>query len=219
MNIVSVNVGLPREVEWKGRIVSTGIFKQPVAGRVAVRPHNLDGDRQADLAVHGGPDKAVYAYAAEHYEFWRQELADPELGWAAFGENLTTHGLLEDTVNVGDEFRVGTAVLRAVQPRLPCYKLGIRFGSEQVIKRFLQAGRYGVYFAVVQPGEIGANDSIERIFRDPHDFLVTDIARLFLHDKHNTALMRRAVEHKALPDGWREYFGDQLAKTDKGAHA
>lgn len=212
MELISVNVGLPRDVEWKGRIVSTGIFKAPVTGRVAVRRHNLDGDRQADLEVHGGPDKAVYAYGVEHYGWWQQELGDPALGWAAFGENLTTRGLLEDAVNVGDEFRVGTAVLRAVQPRLPCFKLGLRFGDDQMVKRFLRAGRYGIYFAVVQEGEIGAGDAIARTHRDPHDLTVADVARLYVSEKRNATLLRRAVAHAALPAGWRDYFREQLAK-------
>lgn len=215
MEIVSVNVGLPREVTWKGRIVSTGIWKAPVEGRVAVHTLNLDGDRQADLTVHGGADKAVYAYAAEHYDWWRQELGDPMLGWAAFGENLTTRGLPEESINVGDEFRIGSTVLRAVQPRLPCYKLGIRFGDDQMVKRFLRAGRFGVYFAVIEEGTIGVGDPIEQIHHDPHDLAVRDIARLFVDDKRNTTLMRRAVDHPVVPRGWREYFREQLAKTGR----
>jgi MOSC domain-containing protein YiiM len=213
MKIISVNVGLPREVEWKGRIVTTGIWKAPVAGSVAVRTLNLDGDRQADLQVHGGSNKAVYAYAAEHYNWWRQELGDPALGWGAFGENLTTRGLIEDEINVGDEFRVGSALLRAVQPRLPCYKLGIRFGDEGMVKRFLRAGRYGIYFAVVEEGDVAASDPIECVFRDPRDLRVVDIARLYVSDKRNVALMQRAVDHPALPLDWREYFRERLSKS------
>jgi MOSC domain-containing protein YiiM len=212
IEIVSVNVGLPREVEWKGRIVTTGIFKAPVADRVLVRTLNLDGDRQADLQVHGGPNKAVYAYAAEHYDWWRQEVGDPALGWGAFGENLTTRGLIEADVNVGDEFRAGSALLRAVQPRLPCFKLGLRFGDEGMVKRFLRAGRYGIYFAVVEEGTVAAGDPIERVFRDPRDLKVVDIARLYVSDKRNTALMQRAVDHPALPLDWRDYFRERIGK-------
>jgi MOSC domain-containing protein YiiM len=159
MHIISVNVGLPREVDWKGKRVSTGIFKEPVAGRVVARRLNLDGDRQADLTVHGGEEKAVYVYPAEHYDYWRQELPTTALPWGVFGENLTTSGLLEEAVNVGDQFRVGAALLQATQPRLPCYKLGIKFGREDMVRRFLTGGRYGWYVAVIEEGEIGAGDT------------------------------------------------------------
>src|SRR5690349_3355803 len=128
MRILSVNVGMPREVEVDGQTVTTGIFKEPVAGRVAVRRHNLDGDRQADLTVHGGKDKAVYAYPSEHYDFWKQELPEMNLPFGMFGENLTTTGLFEKEVHIGDTFKVGTAILQVTQPRLPCYKLAIKFG-------------------------------------------------------------------------------------------
>lgn len=212
MQIISVNVGLPRAVHWKGQIVSTGIFKQPVTGRVAVRALNLDGDAQADLSVHGGPDKAVYAYPAEHYAFWRAELPGTALEWGAFGENLTISGLHEGAVNLGDLFRVGTALLRATQPRLPCYKLGVKFGRDDIVKRFLHAGRYGVYFAVVEEGEAGAGDLVEQVYRDPSGIRVTDIARLYVSDKHNTSLMQRALEHQWLPAVWRDYFRKRIER-------
>ena len=210
MQIISVNVGLPREVYWKGKRVSTGIFKEPVAGRVVARRLNLDGDRQADLIVHGGAEKAIYAYPAEHYDYWRQELPGMALPWGMFGENLTTWGLLEDAVNVGDRFRVGAALLQATQPRLPCYKLGLKFGREDMVRRFLNGERYGWYFAVVEEGEVGASDTIERIHRNPHDITVADVARLYLHERHNIALMQRAIEHEGLPVGWRAHFHERL---------
>ena len=210
MHIISVNVGLPRKVDWKGKRVSTGIFKEPVAGRIVARRLNLDGDRQADLTVHGGEEKAVYVYPAEHYDYWRQELPTTALPWGVFGENLTTSGLLEDAVNVGDQFRVGAALLQATQPRLPCYKLGLKFGREDMVRRFLTGGRYGWYLAVVEEGEIGAGDTIERVHRDPHNLTVADIARLFLHERHNRAMMQRAVEHEGLPAGWRAFFEERL---------
>jgi MOSC domain-containing protein YiiM len=215
MQILSVNVGLPREVDWKGKRVRTGIFKQPVAGRVVARRLDLDGDAQADLTVHGGEDKAVYAYPAEHYDYWRRELPGVELGWGVFGENLTTAGLLDDAVNVGDRFRVGAALLRATQPRLPCFKLGIRFGREDMVKRFVAAGRHGWYFAVVEEGDIGAGDRIERVHRDPHDITVADIARLYLDERHDVGLMKRAVEHPGLPDSWRDFFRKRLEKRGR----
>ena len=215
MHIISVNVGLPREVHWKGRRVSTGIFKQPVDGRVVARRLNLDGDRQADLTVHGGAEKALYAYPAEHYDYWRQELPGVALPWGMFGENLTIWGLLEDVVNVGDRFRVGAALLQATQPRLPCYKLGLRFGREDMVRRFLASERYGWYFAVFEEGEVGAGDTIQRVHRDPHDITVADIARLYLHERDNVAMLQRAVEHEGLPEGWRTYFQEQLAQRSK----
>ena len=151
MQVVSVNVGLPRDVLWKGRTVTTGIFKEPVAGRVQVRKFNLDGDKQADLSVHGGADKAVYLYPVEHYAYWRRELPDMELPWGMFGENLTTEGLLEDGVNIGDRFRVGSAEVVVTQPRMPCQKLAIRFGRSDIIKRFLASGRTGLYVRTMPP--------------------------------------------------------------------
>jgi MOSC domain-containing protein YiiM len=212
MQIISVNIGLPREVDWKGQRVRTGIFKQPVAGRVMARKLNLDGDRQADLTVHGGEEKAIYTYPAEHYDYWRQELPGMELPWGMFGENLTTDGLLEAAINIGDQFRIGTALLQATQPRLPCYKLGLKFGREDMLRRFLKSGRYGWYFSVVEEGEIGAGDTIERVYRDPRDLTVVDIVRLYTDDRDNTAMMQRAVEHEGLPEGWRTFFQERLEK-------
>lgn len=212
MHIISVNVGLPRDVDWKGKRVSTGIFKQPVGGRVVARTLNLDGDRQADLRVHGGAEKAVYAYPAEHYDYWRRELPGMTLPWGMFGENLTTVGLLEDAVNVGDRFRVGAALLQATQPRLPCFKLGLTFGRQDMVRRFLKSGRYGWYFAVVEEGEVGAGDTIGRVHRDGHDITVADIARLYIDEPHNIALVQRAIEHEGLPEGWRAYFQERLEK-------
>src|SRR6266568_969087 len=152
MKILSVNVGMPKEVSWQGKLVTTGIFKEPVNAPVMLRTLNLDGDRQADLTVHGGVTKAVYAYPSEHYDYWRAELPDVDLPWAAFGENLTTEGLFEKDLRIGDRFRIGSAELVVTQPRLPCYKLGIRFGRMDMLKRFLKSGRTGFYFAVTVEG-------------------------------------------------------------------
>jgi len=167
MKVVSVNVGLPREVVWKGMTVQTAIFKEPVAGAVAIRDLNLVGDEQADLTVHGGADKAVYAYPAEHYEFWRRELPDLTFSWGQFGENLTTEGLMEDTLHIGDRLRVGSATLMVTQPRMPCYKLALRFGRDDMIKLFLASGRSGFYFSVIEPGSVAASSEIEVLSRDP----------------------------------------------------
>jgi MOSC domain-containing protein YiiM len=211
MRVVSVNVGLPRTVQWHDRAVTTGIFKQSVAGRVAVQQLNLDGDRQADLTVHGGPEKAVYAYPAEHYDYWRRELPDIELTWAAFGENLTVAGLLEDAISIGDRFRVGTALLAVTQPRVPCYKLGIRFGSDDFVERFLAAGLTGFYFSVLEEGAVAPDDPIELVARDPHGVRVADIIRLYTTDRDDVQALQRAANLEPLAASWRDYFRKRAA--------
>src|SRR5260221_2090696 len=179
LKIVSVNVGQPREVEWRGRRVRTSIFKSPVPGRVRVDRENLEGDRQSDRAVHGGRDKAVYAYPSEHYPAWRGEMPDLEFPWGAFGENLTTEGLLEDTVRLGDRLRAGSAEFVVTQPRMPCYKLGIRFGRPDMVKRFLRSGRSGFYLAVLREGELAAGDAVEIISRDERQVSVAEAPGLY----------------------------------------
>lgn len=160
--LISVNVGLPRTVMRNGDPVSTGIFKEPVAARVMLRTLNLDGDRQADLSLHGGPSKAVYVYPSEHYEYWKHELPEMKLPWGMFGENFTSAGLFEPEINIGDKFRVGAALVMVTEPRMPCYKLGIKFGRSDIVKKFLASERTGFYFAVLEEGEVGAGDPIER---------------------------------------------------------
>jgi len=210
MKIISLNVGLPRLVLRNDEPVSTGIFKEPVGGRVMMRTLNLDGDRQADLSVHGGPEKAVYVYPSEHYEFWKRELPEMELPWGIFGENLTTTGLFETEVNIGDKFRVGTAEVMVTQPRMPCYKLGIRFGRVDIIKRFLVSERSGFYLSVLKEGDVGAGDEFELIEKSRSSVTVVDITRLYSTDKENVDLMRRAIATDALPDSWRQYFLKRL---------
>ncbi len=210
MRIVSVNVGLPRAVTWRGKTVTTAIFKEPVAGRVALRSLNLDGDRQADLTVHGGREKAVYAYPVEHYRYWRTELADAAFPYGAFGENLTTEGLREHAVHVGDRFRVGSAELLLTQPRLPCYKLGIRFGRADMVKRFLASGRTGFYFAVLREGEVGAGDVIQLLARDELGVSIAEVTRLYLGEHPDHEALRRAIRVAALPASWRAHFLERL---------
>jgi MOSC domain-containing protein YiiM len=212
VKLVSVNVGLPREVEWRGRSVTTGIFKSPVTGRVPVRTLNLDGDRQADLSVHGGPDKAVYAYPAEHYEYWRQELPGVDLPPGSFGENLTTEGLRETEIRIGDRFRVGSTLMRVTQPRMPCYKLGVKFGRDDMVKRFLASERSGFYFAVVQEGDVASGDAIEQVERAAHEVTVSEITRLYARDREDLEALRRVIQVEALPESWREHFRHQLEK-------
>jgi MOSC domain-containing protein YiiM len=212
MKIVSVNVGLPRPVSWRGRRIMTGIYKDPVEGRVRVRRTNLDGDRQADLSVHGGPEKAVYVYPSEHYPFWRRELELEDLPWSAFGENLTTEGWWEDEVHVGDRFRIGTAEFVVTQPRMPCFKLAVKFDREDIIESFLESGRPGFYLAVTQEGELGAGDAMERIHEDENGVTVVDIVRLYMdrRGESDPDLLRRAVAVEALAEGWREHFRKRL---------
>ena len=212
MKIISINVGLPRLVLRNGEPVSTGIFKEPVAGRVMMRTLNLDGDRQADLTVHGGPDKAVYVYPSEHYDFWKRELTGMNLSLGMFGENFTTEGLLETEINVGDKFRIGSAEVMVTQPRMPCYKLGLRFDRSDIIKRFLASERTGFYLAVVKQGKVGAGDEFQPLARDAHNVRVSDITRLYTREKRNAELLRRAIEVEALPASWREYFRDRLER-------
>jgi len=210
MKIISINVGRPRLVMRNGEPVSTGIFKEPVAGRVMLRTLNLDGDRQADLTVHGGPEKAVYVYPAEHYAFWKRELPDMELPWAMFGENFTSEGLLETETHIGDRFRAGSAEMMVTQPRMPCYKLGIRFGRTDIIKRFLASERTGFYFAVLKEGEVGAGDEIELIEKNSSGVRVVDVTRLYSSEKGNLDLLRQAIATDALPANWREYFEKRI---------
>ncbi len=211
MKLLSVNVSLPKEVSYDGRKVSTGIFKLPVSGRVSLRRLNLAGDAQADLKVHGGPDKAVYAYPAEHYAFWRSELRRDELPWGMFGENFTVEGLLEDQVHIGDRFRIGSAQIAVTAPRIPCYKLGIKFGDPGMPKRFLESRRTGFYLSVVEEGEVGAGDRIELLLRNPDALTVADVTRIYAFEKEDWAGLCRAVELEALPENWRRYFRKRLA--------
>src|SRR6266403_1641436 len=212
MKILSVNVGLPREVTWQGKVVTTGIFKDPVKTPVTVRTLNLDGDQQADLTVHGGVDKAVYAYPSEHYGYWRAELRGVDLPCGMFGENFTTEGLLEENVYIGDRFRIGETEVMVTEPRMPCYKLGIKFGRADIIKRFLASRRTGFYFAVVRGGMVGAGDAIELIGREQQEISVADITRLYAFEKNDLESLWQAIQIKALPESWKGYFRHQLEK-------
>jgi MOSC domain-containing protein YiiM len=229
MKLVTVNTGLPREVSWHGRTVTTAIYKEPVGGRVALRKLNLDGDRQADLIVHGGEHKAVYCYPLAHYAYWKKELPGQELPIGMFGENFTIEGnaegsaegsadagkdgLLEDSVHLGDRFTIGTAEVVVTQPRLPCYKLGVRFGSDDMVKRFLASGRTGFYVAVVREGEVGAGDEIKVIAREPSAVQVAEITHLYVVKRYGEAEIRaarRALRVEELPESWKEYFRERL---------
>lgn len=173
---------------------------------------NLDGDAQADLSVHGGVHKAVYGYPVEHYDYWRAELPEADLAWGAFGENFTTEGLLEDHVYIGERFRIGAAEVQVTEPRLPCYKLGIRVGRADMVKRFLESRRTGFYFAVVQPGMVEAGDVFERVHRPTHGIAIADLTRVFAFDRDDLITMQRIIQIEDLADGWRDYFCQQLHK-------
>jgi MOSC domain-containing protein YiiM len=203
MKVVSVNVGLPREIVWKSTKVRTGIFKEAVSDPVMIETLSLAGDKQADLTVHGGIEKAVYAYPVEHYEYWCKELPEVTFLWGNFGENLTTEGLLEHTLCIGDVLRVGTAVLMVTQPRMPCYKLAIRFGRNDIIQRFLASGRSGFYFSVIEPGQVQAGSPVEVLSRDRNGVTVADIRRLYLGQTRDVGLIQRATNVSALPHNWK----------------
>jgi MOSC domain-containing protein YiiM len=214
VRVLSVNVAVPREVTWHGKPVTTGIFKQPVHERVPVRALNLEGDEQADLRVHGGLDKAVYAYPSEFYDLWRHERTELDFPWGQFGENLTTEGIIDHDVNVGDRFRFGTAELVVTQPRLPCFKLGLKMGRDEFVTEFLERGLHGIYLAVTREGEVETGDPIVPLERNSHGFKVTEVARLYAHDRDDVDAMRRAAELDVLPASWRDYFSKRLARLE-----
>jgi MOSC domain-containing protein YiiM len=217
----AICVGGPREVEWRGDVVTTSIFKAPVTGRVRVNRLNIVGDQQSDLTVHGGANKAVYVYPSEHYPYWREQLPGFPLPWGAFGENFTSDGLLETGINVGDRLRIGSAEFVVTQPRMPCFKLGIRFDRADMVKLFLKSGRSGFYLKVVEEGEVDAGDAVTLTARDErgvsvadhdeHRVSVADIVTLYTAPQVSEDLLRRAIDLPALPHGWRERFRQRLS--------
>jgi MOSC domain-containing protein YiiM len=198
----------------EGKDSSHSIFKEPVQGRVQVAQLNLEDDQQSDLSVHGGIDKAVYAYPSEHFPSWREELPGIDLPWGIFGENFTTEGLLEETVHIGDRLRIGSAHFVVTQPRMPCFKLGIRFNRPDIVKRFLQSGRAGFYLAVLVEGEVTAGDSVELLARDKNGITVADVISLYRTDATNQELLRRVIEVPSLPKAWQDYFRKRLWNPD-----
>jgi MOSC domain-containing protein YiiM len=216
MKLVSVNVGAPRLVNWRGQQTSTGIFKSPVAGPVALRKLNLNADRQADLRVHGGPDRAAYIYPAEHYDLWKAELDRPDLPWGIFGENLTTLGLSEADIRIGDQIRIGSAVLVATQPRMPCFKLGIRFGDQRMVARFNSTDRCGVYVGVVEEGLVEVGDEIEIVSRASDSMSIVELRRIYLAED-DPAAIRRVLSLPALSHDWRMQFEERLAAAEQAA--
>jgi MOSC domain-containing protein YiiM len=220
MQLIAVSVGQPRTVQDERRgAVRTGIWKAPVAGPVRVTRLNLAGDGQADLVNHGGVNKAVYAYPEEHYPLWARELARDDLAPGGFGENLTTRGLLEAEVWIGDRFRIGSVVLEASQPRTPCFKLGLRLGDPRMVKRFLASGRCGIYFRVIEEGELAAGLPIERVARGEGAMSVAEVNRLMHHAPLDLRGAARAAALPSLAAGWRDEFLERLAAAPSGAAA
>jgi len=212
VKILSLQLARPKLIAYQGNTISTGIFKQPVSGPVRLRTLNLDGDRQADLSVHGGPNKAVYGYPSEHYPFWRQELPDMDLPWGMFGENFTTTGLAEDELHVGDRFQIGSAMVMIRQPRTPCYKLAAKFQRDDILERFLLSGRSGFYFSVEQEGSVEAGDAFKPLERNHDGITISEVNGLIVLDRYNRDLLHKAVATSALPDHWRELFSERLSR-------
>lgn len=213
MHILSVNVGLPRQIETRNGPVLTGIFKSPVEGPVALRKYNLTGDRQADLTVHGGPWKAVYLYPHEHYSCWARELPDMDLPFGVFGENLTTEGISEESVCIGDQFRIGSAIVQVTQPRMPCYKLALRFARADMVKRFWKSGRSGIYFSIVQEGELQRGDSIEQLGAEREPVTVADVVRLFKREITDPEMFLRTMR-APLHGSWKEEIRARWAEFE-----
>lgn len=216
MKVMSVNIGLPRKVVWQGQSVTTGIFKEPVDGRIALRTLNLDGDRQADLRVHGGRYKAVYCYSLTHYDYWRKELPGRELPMAIFGENFTLDEFAEESIYLGARYSIGSAEVVVTQPRLPCCKLGIRFEADDMVKRFFASRRTGFYVAVTREGEVGAGDEMTAVHREPNSVPVSEITRLYAEKQYtgaNADAVQRALLVEALPESWKAYFRKRVGQV------
>ena len=217
--VVSVNVGLPKDVAWRGRIVHTGIWKQPVAGRVRVTRLNLAGDGQGDLAGHGGEQRAVMVYQVASYRYWEAHLGRPALAPGSFGENLTVEGLADDAVCIGDRFRIGSAIFEITQPRVTCYRVGLRLDHAEMPALLVAHRRPGFYFRVIQEGEVGAGDRIEKIADGPEHMTVAEIDGLLYSPQHPVEALRRAVGIPALSPGWQRSMRSLLDAAETGTAA
>jgi len=215
LNLVALSVGGPQHVDWRGETVRTSIFKERVAGLRHVAFLNIHGDEQSDLSVHGGRDKAVYAYPSEHYAFWHGELSNPGLAWGGFGENLTTEGLTERDVCIGDRLRIGNAEFVVTQPRLPCFKLAIRHGRLDIVRRFQRSGRSGFYLSVARQGELQEDDAIEFIARDERRLSIAATLQLFHAADVDVDVLRRAASHPSMAATWRQAFEKRLANATR----
>ncbi len=216
VKVLSLNVARPQLVVYKGKTINSAIIKKPVSGPVRLRTLNLDGDRQADLSVHGGPNKAVYAYPSEHYPYWRRELPDIDLPIGMFGENFTTEGLSEEDLHIGDRVRIGSSILVVRQPRTPCYKLAARFQRDDMLERFLVSGRSGVYFSVEQEGTVASEEGFDLVERNQDGITIAEMNRVLARDLYNEDLLNKAIATAALPEDWREYFQQRLDRLAAG---
>ena len=204
-----MNVGRPKSVNTPQGPVLTAIWKDPVEGRVPLKRFNLQGDQQADLKVHGGENKAVYLYPSEHYPFWRGELPGMDLQAGMFGENLTTEGIDEREVHIGDRFQIGTAVLQVAQPRMPCFKLALKFGRPDIVRRFWLSGRSGIYFSIVEEGELGKGDEIVPLSRVSDGITIAELVRLYRDPDPDPERIHRALE-APLAGGWKTVLRGRL---------
>lgn len=214
MKLLSVNLSPGRTVEHLGETLRTGIFKEPVRGRIVLRKLNLEGDAQSDRRVHGGIYKAVYAYPHEHYAFWALELGRDLFPFGQFGENFTSEGLLEDQISIGDSFRIGGAVVQVTEPRTPCYKLGIKMGSDEFPRRFLASRRVGFYLRVLEESEVGVGDSILPLEHDPERMTIAELLRVAYFDKADLDGARKALRLTALSPGWRRFLRKRLGEIE-----
>ncbi len=206
MRVLSVNVSMPKEVPYKEKTITTGIFKEPVEGPVMLRSLNLEGDGQADLKGHGGVHKAVYVFSHEYFAHWKQELGRAEFPYGQFGENFTVEGMTDEMIYVGDVFRVGGTLVEVSQPRVPCFKLALRMEEPRFLKPFMARALVGYYLRVLEEGEVGAGDPVERVRTDPGGMTVTEMFSLLYHDKDNIPGAQRALRIDALSPGWRGSF-------------
>ncbi len=213
MKILALSVSKPVEIEYAGKLIRTGIFKMPVASRLKATVAGLEGDGQADLEAHGGADKAIYLYSRDNYLFWQQELGVDAFPWGQFGENLTVEGLLDESVHIGDRYRMGDVLVEVTQPRIPCFKLGIRMGSSRFPKRFLQSGRVGFYVRVLQPAELGAGDLIEKVFEDRRKLSVGRSLVALSDGPEQLDVIKQALRIEALSDAWRKDLSERLKKS------
>src|SRR5499425_3039028 len=215
--LLSVNVGLPRDIEWKGRTVHTGTWKEQVIGRRRVNRLNLDGDGQGDLAGHGGEQRAVFVYQIESYRYWQEQLRRSDFAYGQFSENFTVEGLPDDAVCIGDRYQIGSAVFEVTQPRVTCYRVGIRMNEPRMPALLTSCGRPGFYFRVLQEGEVGAGDEIEKVSEGRERMTVAEINALLYSPNHPHDRLERALRIEALSPGWRASFEALLQSQTTGA--
>jgi MOSC domain-containing protein YiiM len=213
MRMLSVNVSMPKEVPYREKTITTGIFKEPVEGRVMLRSLNLEGDGQADLKGHGGIHKAAYVFSHEYYAHWERELGREEFPFGQFGENFTVEGMTDEEVHIGDTYRVGGALVEVTQPRVPCFKLALRMEEPRFLKSFMAHARVGYYLRVLEEGEVDAGDSVERVRTDPEGMTAREMFNLLYHDKDKLVGAQRALRIDALSPGWRGSFEEIVAAS------